>query len=69
MKSPSPGWHQRQRVHRHNSYKGFAALTSANMQSIIDSDTTYAEAKALARQIQSLASQLSVALSARKDPA
>lgn len=65
---PSPGWHHRQRVWRHNSFKGFAAMTSQNMQAIIDSDTTYAEAKALARQIQSLAGQLYVALSVRKDP-
>lgn len=68
MTSPSPGWHRKQRVWRHNSYMGHATLTSKNMQAIIDSDTTTLEAKALARQIQSLAGQLYVALSVRKDP-
>lgn len=69
MTSPSPGWHRKQRVWRHNSYMGHATMMLAHTHSIIESDTATADAKNIALQIRALAYQLREALRTRKDPA
>lgn len=58
---------RRMKIWNHNSLLGHAAMTLKNMQRIIDADTTSANAKMIARAIQSDAYALADALKERID--
>jgi len=62
-----PSKQKRQKIWRHNSFLGHAAMMRQNARNIITADTPTDEAKDLAAQIESLAARLSEALKERVD--
>lgn len=63
----SPGWIKRQRVWRHNSFVGHTFMMRQQLQSIIDSDSTTAHTKQLARSMLGLVTSLQNSLQERVD--
>jgi hypothetical protein len=61
-------WDQRQRIWRHNSFLGHAALMKRNAQNIFEADSTSRDARLIAKEIYRLASELKLALKERIDP-
>lgn len=58
---------KRRRIHRHNSFKGFAAMGQAHMHAIQTAATTTAAAKETAHKIYMLHIQLKEQLKERVD--
>ena len=61
-------WLQKQRVWRHNSYLGMAAMMQANCNSMLNSDSTTVAAKSIAQEIHDLIPHLQRELKTRIDP-
>ena len=61
-------WHARQRRHKHNSFRGHAAMMLAQLQGILRSDSITPEARAAAEDMLTLADSLAFHLEKRVDP-
>lgn len=51
LKPGSKQWHRRQAIHYHNSLLGGVGMAKANMNAILNTATTTAEARAIAVKI------------------
>jgi hypothetical protein len=61
-------WYQKQRIWRHNSFRGHCAMGRQQMNGIINSDSATDRAKQLASDIQYQMGLLADALKTRVDP-
>jgi hypothetical protein len=65
---PNAAWTKRQRVWRHNSFRGHASMMLSQLQAILRSDSITPEARDAAEQMLTLADSLAFHLEKRVDP-
>jgi hypothetical protein len=63
-----PAWIARMRRHRHNGYSGHARMMEMQLRAIIESDSTSAYTKDIARTMLNDIPELKASLKTRIDP-
>lgn len=68
VNNPTPGWHKRQYVWRHNSLIGHVVMMRQQLNAMVDAPSTSQETKHYAKSILGLIPKLQNSLSVRIDP-
>lgn len=67
MPSDAEHLERRRRIWHHNSFLGYCAMASSNMQTIYTAETTTDESRELAFKAREVLAQLAASLRTRKD--